>query len=199
MTILLPAKRGVKIDRPRMIDFGGPLKPILGGPVTTLLRLGTRHAIDVTIPLMRTEPDGRRWSALLRMAKIEGAAIYLRQDGLAIGNPGGPVVDGGGQTGTTLNLRGFTAGYQMRLGQAFSQVIAGRRRVYFAAADTAAAGDGRMSLPIFPMLRAIAPDGTAAEVAQPIIQGSLAGNEVAWTRLTAPWCDFGTITISEDD
>jgi hypothetical protein len=36
-------------------------------------------------------------------------------------------------------------------------------------------------------------------MADPIIQGSISGNELAWSRLTAPWHDFGTITIVEDE
>lgn len=197
--IFLPERRSVKIDRPRMIDFGGALKPIMGGPVTTLMRLGTRFAIDITIPLMRTEPDGRTWGGLLCQAKLFGAAIYLRQDGLDIGMPGSPMVNGAGQTGMTLNLRGFRKGYCMRFDQAFSLIVSGKRYVYRAAADTVAAADGTMALPIYPMIRKIAPDGAVCEVERPVLQGSLAGNEVAWTRMTAPYCDFGTISISEDE
>jgi hypothetical protein len=197
--VTLPARRGVKIDKPRLIDFGGPLKPPLGGAVQTILRLGTRHAIDITIPLMRSEPDGREWSAFLRMGKIYGVRARYRQDGLGVGSPGAPLVDGAGQYGTTIALKGFTPGYAIRLGQAVSLVVGGRNYLYFAAAGAVAGSDGRMPLSIFPMLRKSPADGDTVEVARPLIEGSLAGNEVAWTRLTAPFCDFGTITISEDE
>lgn len=196
--VLLPSRRGVKVDKPRMIDWGGSLRPPLGGAVQHLLRLGTRHAIDVTIPTMRSEPDGRTWSATLRLAKLNGVLMHFRQDGFRIGMPGAPVVDGAGQLGSTLNLKGFRAGYCMRMGQAFSLIVGGWRYLYFAAADTVAAPDGTMALPLFPMLRKSPADSDVAEVERPIIQGSLSGNEVAWTRLTAPFCDFGTITITED-
>lgn len=196
--MLLRAQRGVKIDRPRLIDFGGPLVPPLGGEVQTINRLGTRHAIDITIPTMRTDPDGRNWAADLSLAKLYGAIVRYRQDGLAIGDPGAPLVDGGGQLGSLLYLKGFAAGYTMRYGQALSLIVNGWRYFHKAAAETVAGGDGRMTLPIFPMLRRSPANNDVAEVAEPKLQGSLSGNEVAWTRLTAPFCDFGTISVSED-
>lgn len=196
--ILLRASRGIKVARPRLIDFGGPLVPPLGGEVQTIQRLGTRHAIDITIPIMRTEPHGRQWAADLSLAKLYGAIVRVRQDGLDIGTPGAPLVDGAGQLGSVLHLKGFTAGYVMRYGQAVSLIIAGRRYFHKAAADTAAAPDGKMALPLFPLLRRSPANNDTAEVAEPKLQGSLSGNEIAWTEMTAPYHDFGTISISED-
>lgn len=197
--ILLPRERGVKEDKIRFVDFGGQLKPFLGGPVQTILRLGSRFAIDVTIPKMPAEPDGRIWSSRLSQAKIFGALMAFRQDGLTIGAPGNPVVDGAGQTGFSVNLRGFSAGYVVREGQAVPLVSNGRRYLYFAGAAAVAGSDGRATVAVWPMLRRSPADGDVCEVADPKIQGSISGNEVAWTRLTAPWHDFGTITITEDE
>ena len=197
--VTFPARRGVKIDRPRMIDFGGQLRPPMGGPVQHIDRLGTRHAIDITIPLMRAEPDGRIWSAALRMAKLYGALVPYRQDGLKVGIPGAPTVNGAGQSGTTLLIHNFTPVYSVRFGQAFSLVHAGRRYLHFAAEDRVVASDGTITLAIFPMLRVIPADGDLCEFGIPMIQGSLSGNELAWTRLAAPYHDFGSITLSEDE
>jgi hypothetical protein len=197
--ITLPATRAVKTDKPRMIDFGGPLKPSLGGPVQNILRLGTRHSIDVTIPSMHAEPDGRTWAAKLRLAKIYGAMMRYYQDGFNPGSPGSPVVNGAGQTGTALALKGFTANYMIKLGQAFSIVTGGRRYLYFAAADTTCSGTGTVTLSIFPMLRKSPANLDVAEFAAPYIQGSITGNELAWDRLTGNVFNFGTITISEDE
>lgn len=198
--ILLPRKRGVKTDKIHMRDFGGQLTPFMGGPTQTIMRLGTRWSIDVTIPIMRAEPDGRQWAAKLAMGKIYGVAMYFRQDGLRIGMPGTEVaVDGAGQTGFALAMRGFRPGYAIRLGQAFSIVTSNQRYLYFAGASAVAGSDGKVNLPIYPMLRVSPVDGDICEWAAPIIQGSLSGNEVAWTRMTAPFHDFGTITIAEDE
>lgn len=197
--VTLPAIRAVKTDKIHFIDFGGQLKPFMGGPVQTIMRLGSRFALEVELPTMRTEPDGRLWGARLVRAKIFGALMGFRQDGLAIGLPGAPVVDGAGQTGFALHLRGFRGSYAVREGQAFSLVHAGRRYLHFAAAPGIADGSGALTLSIYPMLRISPTDGDLCEFSAPMIQGSLSGNEVAWTRMTAPFCNFGSITISEDE
>ncbi|NKI99582.1 hypothetical protein [Novosphingobium sp. SG707] len=199
MPVMLPRKRGVKVDKVHFVDFGGQLKPFMGGPVQTILRLGSRFALEVTIPLMRAEPDGRIWSSRLTQAKIFGALMHYRQDGLTIGLPGSPVVDGAGQTGFALALRGLRPSYAIREGQAVPVIVSGRRYLYFASQTVVAGTDGRAAVPIYPMIRRSPADGDICEIAAPIIQGSISGNEVSWTRLSAPFCDFGTITITEDE
>jgi hypothetical protein len=198
--ILLPSKPALKTDKPHMLDWGGALTPTLGGPVQTLMRLGTRHSLDFTLPQMPTEPLGRIWASRLRMAKLFGALLPFGQDGFKVGAPGAIVVDGAGQSGMTLKVKGGTPYYAVREGQAFSIVTNGRRYLYFASAQTILDVAGAAAaMPIFPMLRVFPADGDVCEFGKPMIQGSLAGNEVAWDRLTAPYSDFGTITISEDE
>lgn len=196
--ILLPVMSGLKTDKPKMIDYGGQLIAPNGGPTQTLMRIGTRHSYDITPPVMPAEPDGRIFATYLRLAKLYGVLFPFSQDGLRIGPVGNPVVDGAGQAGSTILLRNFTPGYTVRFGQAFSLVHNGRRYLYFAAQQAMAVG-GTLELDIFPMLRTLPGDGAVCEFAKPLIQGSLSGNEVAWERQTAPWCDFGTITITEDE
>ena len=191
MSITLSPPRGLRVDKPRLVDFGGPLRPPLGGPVQTLHRLGTRFALDFTLPPMRAEPDGRTFAAALMAAKLSGAYLAFGQDG--------PVVDGAAQSGTTLNLRGFAAGYVVRAGQFFSIVHNSRRYLHFASAATTANGTGHMALPILPMLRFLTTDADVCEFAAPIIEGSLSGNEVAWSRPASRYVDFGTLTITEDE
>ena len=197
--VLLPSTPAVKTDSPSMLDWGGTLTPQNGGAVQTLLRLGTRHALDFAIPTMPTEPTGRIWASRLRQAKLYGALLPFGQDGFRVGSPGAIVVDGAGQSGTTLNVRAGTPSYAVREGQAFSVVTNGRRYLYFAASGVVLDGAGKAAVPIFPMLRVFPADGDVCEFGKPMIQGSLSGNSVKWTRQTAPWSDFGTITVTEDE
>jgi hypothetical protein len=196
--ILLPSRPGVKTDKVRMVDYGGQLKPTLGGPVQNLSRLGTRHAIDITLPVIPAEPTGRIWASRLRQAKLYGAIMPFTQDGFRVGLPGTPLVNGGGQSGIQLALKNFRPRYAVREGQAFSLVHAGVRYLHFAAMPGIADASGNLALTIFPMLRFLTTDGDAAEFGKPMFQGSISGNEASWDRLTAPFCDFGTISISED-
>lgn len=198
--ILLPNKGTVSSDQIHMVDFGGQLKPFMGGPVQTIMRLGTRFALDITVPQMRTEPFGRIFSSRLMQAKIFGALIEFRQDGLKVNVPGGPVlVDGAGQTGFVLHQRGFRPGYAVREGQFFSLLSGGQRYLHRAATSIVVGGDGKLVLPIFPMLRVSPADGDVCEWGKPMMQGSLSGNEALWKRPPADISDFGTITITEDE
>jgi hypothetical protein len=197
--ILLPSTPALKTDNPAMLDWGGALTPQNGGAVQTLMRLGTRHSLEFVLPPMLTEPDGRIWSAKLRLAKLYGALLPFGQDGFDPVAPGAPVVYGAGQAGSVMLLRGFTPNYCARLGQAFSLVHNGRRYLHFAADLAFASGNGDMEVPIFPMLRVIPADGATCEFGKPMIQGSLSGQSVKWSRQTAPWTDLGTITITEDE
>lgn len=196
--ILLPARPALKVDKPSMLDFGGSLTASNGGATQRLMRIGTRHALNFTPPPIAAEPLGRIWSAKLRLAKLYGAMLPFGQDGFNAGAPGNPVVDGAGQSGSTLVLRGFTPGYAVRIGQAFNLIRGDRRYLHFVADQQIATG-GAATIDIFPMLRIIPGDGAACDFARPMIQGSLSGNEVAWERQTSGFFDFGTLTITEDE
>lgn len=200
--VTLPETRAIKVDKPRLLDWGGRLVPPLGGAVQTLNRLGTRWAIDITIPMMRSEPDGRAFAAKLVQAKVNGVLMWFRQDGLDIGLPaltGTPLVNGAAQTGSTLAVKGFRPGYVVREGQFFSILTGGRHYLHMATAITVANGSGLASVPVFPMLRVSPADNAPCHFAKPMIQGSLSGNEQAWVRLPAGWCDLGSISIVEDE
>lgn len=200
--ITLPESRAIKVDKPRLLDWGGRLVPPLGGAAQTLNRLGTRWALEVTIPLMRTEPDGRAWAAALVQAKVSGVAMWFRQDGFNVGLPANtstPLVNGAAQTGSTLAIKGFRPGYVIGAGQFFSIYDNGRHYLHMASAIITADGSGLASVPLFPMLRFSPANNAACHFAKPMIQGSLAGNEQSWLRLPSGWTDLGSITITEDE
>ncbi|MFZ3485281.1 hypothetical protein [Sphingomonas sp. 3-13AW] len=196
--ILLPNKPALRSDRLRMLDWGGRLEAPNGGPTLTLLRLGTRHALDITPPAMRAEPHGRIWSSRLRQAKLAGALVRFTQDGFTSRIHGSPVVNGAGQAGSLLAVRGAGIRAHFGEGEAISLVHRGRRYLHFVAEpQTLLTGAGVLS--IFPMLRVIPDDGDVIEFAEKLkIEGSLSGNEVAWDRSKDGMFDFGTITITED-
>ena len=81
------------------------------------------------------------------------------------------MVNGAGQAGSTLLIRGFSANYAYKEGQFFSVIHGGRRYLYQVAADGAANGSGIAYVPIAPMIRVPPADGSACEFAQPYIEG----------------------------
>lgn len=197
-SILLPDKPGLSGAKIRLLDWGGKLTPWGGGVTQNLLRLGTRSGVEYKLPRMRSDPHGRVWGMKLREGKLSGVIVPFIQDGFRVGAPGSPVVDGAGQSGSTLSIRGFTSRYGIRYGQAFSLIHAGRRYLHFAAANAVVGADGKIVLPIFPMLRVLPGNAAVLEFAKPMLEGSLSGNEVAWDVGLEPFVDLGVIRIDED-
>jgi hypothetical protein len=186
MAVLLS---GLKIARARvrMLDFGGELTPGLGGMVQRINRMGSRYALDVELPPLPEEPDGRLLTTKLRQAKQEGALFPFPQPSLHIGSPGAPVVDGTGIAGTTLPLRGLTPHYAIRAGQFMSVITAGRRYLYAAAAQAIADASGSVTVTIAPMLRAEPTDGDIVEIGKPMIEGWLGAGDLEHEMMLEPY------------
>ncbi|WP_088190030.1 hypothetical protein [Sphingobium sp. Z007] len=185
MSILLPTIHGPSSANMRAVTFGGNQEGALGGPTTAIHRAGDRYAIDVAISVM-SHAAAAEWASALEEAISGDAAIAIPQPWLAIGAPGSAVaVDGAGQSGMTLNLKGFPAGYQVGKRQFFHIAHAGKRFVYRARAATLAGGDGRMTLPIWPMLRFLTIDSEGCYFDAPIIEGQLIGGEKGVTMIRA--------------
>lgn len=176
---------------PRLIDFGGELTPGLGAEVQRLNRLGNRFAIELELPPVREEPEGRILAAKLRLAKTQGALFAFPQPGLAIGAPGNPVVDGAVTGGTSLPLRGLTPHYAIRFGQFLSIINGGRRYLYSAAAAATADASGEAIVTIDPLLRRELADGDVVELAKPMIEGLLATGDLPWGIMLAPFLELG--------
>ena len=179
MSILLPKAPGLRTAKPRLLDFGGVLTPPGGGPAQRLNRVGNRFAIDVDAPPACSGEGVRLLVAALILGMIEGVLLPFPQD-ITVGAPGAPVVDGAGQLGSTLNLRGFTPRYAARSGQFFSVIQGGRRYLHMIAAQAIADASGKVAAPIAPMLRVSPDDGAVCEFGQPMIEGFLSGNSMEW-------------------
>lgn len=196
MSILLPASPLPKEATPRLLDFGAVLTPPSGGAAQKLNRLGNRHSISVQTPNLMPEPHGRIWASKLRQALREGAVMPFPQPGLIIGTPGAPTVDGAGQAGSFLAIKGGAPGYVVRDGQFLSVIIGGRRYLYACTTDTTLNGSGNATLPITPMLRISPPNNAIVELTQPMIEGFLSGNAAEWTHVIARTRGL-TFTITE--
>ncbi|MBU6167123.1 MAG: hypothetical protein KGQ52_13495 [Alphaproteobacteria bacterium] len=180
MPITLPIPRQPQRATPRLMNMGAWQS---GGADQFVERLGTRWALDVVLPSLKPEPDGRIFGAALARAHAAGdSAIWpWPQPGLELGTPGTPLVNGAGQAGRTLVCDGFTAGFVMRAGRFFNVIISGRRYLYQMAADATANGSGGVSLPLTTMLRAPPGDNAVIDVATPVIEGRLKGHAAQWT------------------
>jgi hypothetical protein len=140
----------------------------LGGNEQERQRKGSRYALAFTMPPMRYA-DSMAWDDLT----AEGATVLMQvhQPGFDTGVSGAPLVNGGGQAGTSLMIDGLTPAYVLRKGQFLSVISSGRRFLYRVAADVIANGSGQATVTLRTMLRYPPADNDVVEIAQPMIEG----------------------------
>lgn len=187
MGLALPDYPGPNEAVPEMRVFGGVITPPKGGASQNLRRLGSRYAMRITLPRMKPEPHGRLWASALSEAMEAGEAVEIAfpQPGLEIGNPGAAAINGAGQSGSVLNLKGMTPGYTIRKGQFFHFSHNGRKFLHSANEAKVVSGTGIVQLPIKPMLRVSPGDSVICEFVEPMIEGFLEGNRQSWTQQRA--------------
>ncbi len=197
MAVELPQVRLPKSAVPKLVDYGATLTAVQGGASQRLNRLGNRFALTIVYPRLRPEPDGRILAQRVRQAVTEGALFAVPQPGVDLGMPGNPVVNGGGQAGAMLEIRGFVPGYTVREGQFFSILHGGRRYLHTAGAEVIADGSGWARLAVTPMLRISPANGAICEFAKPYIEGFIDGRTAASIEHTIAKAMVPEITITE--
>lgn len=163
---------------PRLFSSANMMTPAFGGPDQRQGRMGSRYAIDVEMPPLSYEA-AQDWADI----DDEEATVVMEidQPDLDVGEPGAPVVDGSGQLGRVLKLRGFTPGYGFRKNQWLSILIGQQRFAYRARAVATADDQGRMTLPLRTLLRLPAGDNATVEVKTPKIEGYPTPTEDCWS------------------
>lgn len=166
---------------PFLIDFGGFLTPGLGGEVQRIDRMGNRFGITVSLPPVVGKDRGRILVSRMIRAKTEGVRIEYPLLDFAPGNAGTILIDGAGQTGRTLDVKGALPHYAFREGQPFSvENSDGRHYLHFVDTDAVADAAGDASLTISPMLREEFGDGDSCHFAKPMVEGFIEGDEWRW-------------------
>lgn len=176
MSVMLPLARiASRAIRPRL--FSGNQEGALGGIDLLIPRLGDRFAVDVATAQLRQDAATRLLIAALTEASTDDARIPLPQYDLGRQSMTGAavVVDGAGQTGLMLRLRGVQRSAVVVRGQYLTLVHGGVGFLHMARAQAIATADGKLELPIWPMLRFITVDGERASIDAPFIEGRLVG------------------------
>ena len=180
MSVLFPSTPGPRAAVPAYLDWGAVLSSPLGGVDQKLNRLGDRFALDVTMPPMDSADDGAAWIAALIEGQKEGV-IFPWPQGITISGSGALAVDGGGQAGTSLEVKSSTPGRKFLRGQFFSVIHGGRRYLHILTAAATADGAGSATFAVEPMLRVSYANNSVVEVDEPMIEGFLEGNAREWT------------------
>ncbi len=165
---------------PSFIDFGNVLRPSTGAELLRVDRLGSRYKVRLSFPPF-TDPDrGRVIVSRLIRAKRMGLRVEYPlthrqplQDAL---------VDGAGQAGTTLNIRGLIPGMVVREGFWLNIVRSnGQHFLHNVAGEVVTNAGGRLALPLSEMLRRPFADGDKVRFVRPMVEGIVDGDEQAWS------------------
>lgn len=182
--LVLPTRPAPSSMTPRPISSRNEQKPASQGPVNRYMRPGTRWAWDINLPPM-SYLNSLEWDDLLSEADTVIMKIY--QPGLDTGSPGAPQVNGSGQLGMTLNLKGVTPGYVFRKGQWLSVSVGGQWFAYKSSALATATSGGLLAVPLRTMIRLPAANNATVKIADPVAEGfptvDPASLEVAADRL----------------
>lgn len=163
---------------PRLISTRSENNPELGTSDQRFPRMGSRYALDVKLQPLSYE-------AAQEFADLDdetGEVAYpIPQIGFDTGAPGSAItVDGSGQSGSVLSLKGLTPQYLFRKNQWISVVTGGRRYCYRVRTATVASAGGTAALPLRTMLRKPHINGDAVEVARPLMEGYVTIPDDAW-------------------
>jgi len=185
MAIALPTTPVARSITPRLVSRRRDLEPTFNGPTSRIRRIGSRWSIDFDYPPM-TYADAMEWVAKLTSAEADTVILAVPQPGFDTGAPGTPLVNGGGQLGSAIDLDAFTPSHVARVGQWFNLTVSGALFLYQVAAETVSTTGGVLAdLPINPMIRRSPADNSAADFTTPKIEGFLSGRETSWTVDTA--------------
>lgn len=185
MTFTLPDLTRVHTLEFFRVEAGGDLNGALGGPTIRINRLGDKTGVNVTLSAQGLICGGRTWIGKLHKAKFEAVRLKLPVPS-DIGNPGTPLVNGAGQTGTSLVLDGLTVAYAIKAGMKFSVIVSSRRYLHVVTDDVTANGSGQATVTFAPMLRVSPADNATVEFAQPYIEGYVKQEAWSedWTQIT---------------
>ena len=183
---------------PTLLDFGGIIRPSTGAKILRLDRGGNRYRVAMTLPI-RSGEDARRVVSRLLAAKSEGMKVEYPLQGVYQGTPGSFVVDGAGQSGNTILLRGGTPHYAAKEG--FWLTIhdgdaTTQGYLHNVKAQSIADGSGGMELIVTPNLRIPFADGAHVEFAKPTIEGLVDG-DVSWSLAIGELVDSLSFVVEE--
>jgi hypothetical protein len=98
------------------------------------------------------------------------------------GSPGSPVVNGAGQSGSSLSVRGFTPAYTAERGFWFTLIEAdGTPHLHSVYEPVTANGSGFATMQIEPPLRAPFADGSVVQISTPYIEGFVVSENFSWS------------------
>lgn len=179
--IILPQKPAPRSFTVQETSFVALTSSPWSGSQQAQLNQGQIWAFSIELPPM-SEDQARNWSGI--MGQLNG-----RFGTFLFGDPkwkaprgdwaGAPVVDTAGQTGQTLQMRGFTAGAVGRAGDYFQIGSGASAKLHKVTQDFTADGTGAASIEIWPRIRTSPVDGDSLITVSPQGVFRLASSTIA--------------------
>lgn len=175
----LPAFPAPNGATPALVDRGGVLR---GASALRVNRLGSHYRIAVSYPPLDDDAGARVFVSRLIRAKSTGLRMPFPLLSVVQTVFGVPVVDGAGQAGGTLAVRGLGPRTVVREGYwASIEDADGQHYLHNIGSGVIADADGRATLDVSDtMLRCPFVDGARVHLITPMIEGLIAGNEFEW-------------------
>ncbi|WGM31503.1 hypothetical protein [Brevundimonas sp. NIBR11] len=145
----LPTPRLISAE-PTIISSSIDQRSATGSNRQKGMRKGSHYSYEFILE-PTDHAEGLAWLDL--RTEADTVVVAIPQMGLEIGTPGTALVNGSGQSGSSLSIKGFVPGYQVRKGQAFNHIGSdGVRRIYIADAAATANGSGVATITLETML-----------------------------------------------
>lgn len=154
----------------RPVREGRVLRAATGGARLPISRLGDHWAMEVD-PRVLGIDCGRELVADVLRGSTEAVRAYIPNPGVETGAPGTPLVAGGGQSGSTIDLDGLTPQFVVRKGWFITVETSGSSRAYMVTEEAVVAADTTVTLSLWPMLHVQPSDNDPVEIAEPYIEG----------------------------
>ncbi|MEP9401855.1 hypothetical protein ABLE43_08530 [Sphingomonas sp. VNH70] len=154
-----------------------------GASALRVNRQGNHYRISVSYPPLDEADRARVFVSRLIRAKRQGLRMPYPLLGVDQGRCGwGVVVDGAGQGGDTLKVRGLPRGGVVREGFWLSiEDTGGQHYLHNVGAEAVADADGKATLSVADtLLRRPYADGCRVHLARPMIEGLIEGDEQSW-------------------
>ena len=149
MSKQLPTPRFISAE-PTIISSSIDQRSATGSNRQKGMRKGSHYSYEIALEPM-SHAEALDWLDLRNEA--DTVIMDIPQMGLEVGTPGTTLVNGSGQAGANLAIKGFTPSYPVRKGQAFNHIGSdGVRRIYIAASAVTANGSGLATVPLETML-----------------------------------------------
>lgn len=180
MAIILPTCPPIREQNMRIITYASIQNSTFGGPESRVLRMGDRWAGEFVTYVAPYAEEGRKFLARLVRGLTETVVVGIKEPGVVLTGYGTPLISAT-TTGSSISVKGMTAGKVIPEGKFVSIVQQGQRFLYQVTADTTVPAGGVVSVPIYPMIRAAPSVNSVVEFAEPKMEGFINGNEQSWS------------------